>query len=502
MCPPIVQKRGPDQRICNWFEIEILYVNIDSLYRYHDPERINKFVLDLDESIPVPFNNHFQSEDLNSKVIHQSRQHSRSSDMLSESNQRTRSLSRERLTQNEDQFMPSEQELGLSRKSKLNERYLKNTVSNEGIQLSETSKLNQRYISIKSEERKDIDVNVKSKKRNIHSKTSDKKSKLDNKRSISMQELGLASSALNDRYFSRNDLHKTASLTEGSDSGQEAPNKILSLSTFKEENTSSTTENLSKSNRTNMSSRPLPAEPDNENTSQNVSSVKKTHLTQSHLIRPSSRSSSSSISSEISSADRETDFQSIENERNGEELSEFNDKSNEQNSRFQKYGTKLLMPSNTKHSMNTKTYIDRSVSRDSEYQLVRGSAMSDTSESPSLASHVRNIRIPSHTSELDQYLDDLFNPVLDANLDELSDARSLAASIKGGAQPISGKSSTFSSQNQKIFCEDIFDLDIKEFEDLFEANKLVSALKGGGKSGSEVCLSLIHIFVNFSLIVE
>ncbi|KAL3238864.1 hypothetical protein MRX96_021885 [Rhipicephalus microplus] len=59
------------------------------------------------------------------------------------------------------------------------------------------------------------------------------------------------------------------------------------------------------------------------------------------------------------------------------------------------------------------------------------SALSDTSEAPSLASHVRNVRIPSHTSDLDQYLDDLFNPVLlDGGLDELSDARSLAASLK------------------------------------------------------------------------
>ncbi|KAH6942820.1 hypothetical protein HPB50_010767 [Hyalomma asiaticum] len=49
-----------------------------------------------------------------------------------------------------------------------------------------------------------------------------------------------------------------------------------------------------------------------------------------------------------------------------------------------------------------------------------------------LASHVRNVRIPSHTSDLDQYLDDLFNPVLlDGGLDELSDARSLAASLRG-----------------------------------------------------------------------
>lgn len=63
---------------------------------------------------------------------------------------------------------------------------------------------------------------------------------------------------------------------------------------------------------------------------------------------------------------------------------------------------------------------------------VRSSAMSDTSEAPSLASHVRRVRVPSQASDVDQFLDELFSPVLDGNLDELSDARSLAASIKGG----------------------------------------------------------------------
>jgi myosin XV len=61
---------------------------------------------------------------------------------------------------------------------------------------------------------------------------------------------------------------------------------------------------------------------------------------------------------------------------------------------------------------------------------VRSSAMSDTSEAPSLASHVRKVRVPSTASDVDQFLDDLFSPVLDG--DELSDARSLAASIRGG----------------------------------------------------------------------
>lgn len=57
--------------------------------------------------------------------------------------------------------------------------------------------------------------------------------------------------------------------------------------------------------------------------------------------------------------------------------------------------------------------------------------MSDTSEAPSLASHVRRVRVPSQASDVDQFLDELFSPVLDGSLDELSDARSLSASIRG-----------------------------------------------------------------------
>lgn len=67
----------------------------------------------------------------------------------------------------------------------------------------------------------------------------------------------------------------------------------------------------------------------------------------------------------------------------------------------------------------------------SDFGGMRSSAMSDTSEAPSLASHVRRVRVPSQASDVDQFLDELFSPVLDGNLDELSDARSLAASIKG-----------------------------------------------------------------------
>ena len=41
--------------------------------------------------------------------------------------------------------------------------------------------------------------------------------------------------------------------------------------------------------------------------------------------------------------------------------------------------------------------------------------------------------MPSQASDVDQFLDDLFMPVLDGNIDDgLSDARSLAASMRGG----------------------------------------------------------------------
>ncbi|XP_055533492.1 unconventional myosin-XV [Wyeomyia smithii] len=79
---------------------------------------------------------------------------------------------------------------------------------------------------------------------------------------------------------------------------------------------------------------------------------------------------------------------------------------------------------------HSNKYVDRSE------MSIRSSAMSDTSEAPSLASHVRRVRVPSQASDVDQFLDDLFSPVLDGSLDELSDARSLAASIRGTEENI------------------------------------------------------------------
>lgn len=56
------------------------------------------------------------------------------------------------------------------------------------------------------------------------------------------------------------------------------------------------------------------------------------------------------------------------------------------------------------------------------------------------ASHVRRVRVPSQASDVDQYLDDLFIPVLEHQIpDDMSDARSLAASIKGGPTSHTGR---------------------------------------------------------------
>lgn len=105
---------------------------------------------------------------------------------------------------------------------------------------------------------------------------------------------------------------------------------------------------------------------------------------------------------------------------------------------------------------------------------VRSSAMSDTSEAPSLASHVRRVRVPSQASDVDQFLDELFSPVLDGNLDELSDARSLAASIKGGANSddyIDGLDDYLDEMMGNVTMANVFMLDAVE---------IAGKIKGGG----------------------
>lgn len=110
---------------------------------------------------------------------------------------------------------------------------------------------------------------------------------------------------------------------------------------------------------------------------------------------------------------------------------------------------------------HSSKYIDRS-----DY-ATRSSAMSDTSEAPSLASHVRRVRVPSQASDVDQFLDELFSPVLDGSLDELSDARSLAASIRGGGEDI------------RDFIEAPF-VSV-QLNELTNAVAMTEAIKGGGE---------------------
>uniref|UniRef100_A0A2A4K4P4 Unconventional myosin-XV n=1 Tax=Heliothis virescens TaxID=7102 RepID=A0A2A4K4P4_HELVI len=120
-------------------------------------------------------------------------------------------------------------------------------------------------------------------------------------------------------------------------------------------------------------------------------------------------------------------------------------------------------------SQSSRAYIEKS----SEFGGVRSSAMSDTSEAPSLASHVRRVRVPSQASDVDQFLDDLFSPVLDPNIDELSDARSLAASIKGG-------------RNYSDFIDSVLNCDYNEqIETLNNVQEVQNLIKGGGKEDKE-----------------
>ena len=91
----------------------------------------------------------------------------------------------------------------------------------------------------------------------------------------------------------------------------------------------------------------------------------------------------------------------------------------------------------------------------------------------SLASHVRRVRVPSQSSDVDQYLDDLFMPVLDGNIDEFSDARSLAASIKG-----CGRTENVADFVDGLISNVAMDQDLVGAD---EAISLAASIQGGGK---------------------
>ncbi|XP_023288541.1 unconventional myosin-XV [Orussus abietinus] len=126
-------------------------------------------------------------------------------------------------------------------------------------------------------------------------------------------------------------------------------------------------------------------------------------------------------------------------------------------------------------SQSSRAYIEKS-----EYGGVKSSAMSDTSEAPSLASHVRRVRVPSQASDVDQFLDELFMPVLDGNLDELSDARSLAASIKG-LRILSSKLDQDQGPPGPGTMEDFLDATIRTpWLEHVHPEELSARIKGGG----------------------
>ncbi|XP_065559306.1 unconventional myosin-XV-like isoform X1 [Artemia franciscana] len=106
-----------------------------------------------------------------------------------------------------------------------------------------------------------------------------------------------------------------------------------------------------------------------------------------------------------------------------------------------------------------------------EKDYLRSSAHSDTSEATSLASHVRRVRVPSQSSDVDQFLDDLFLPVLDVNIDDLSDARSLATSIKGSRN----------DQRSGLLDSYLASVSAVELDSLCSPAKLAVSLKGGGR---------------------
>ena len=303
------------------------------------------------------------------------------------------------------------EQIVLSKNSKLNKRYLQEEESKEleSLRFSETSKLNKRYTANASAsnlltgsagQRKDDPIKAsgvsggvarklnKQQSMQQHSMSNliDIKNNSLSKRSQSLQELGLATrSALNDRYFDKN-------------AGQ----------------SNSLTRKELKQQADNLSSN-------------------------SSIVSSSSYQAPKAVKPKVLSYGNLSDLT----------------KSNE------KAATNQLIKSTSSYWYKEKF---KGNHHQSNYlnikQKVPSSAMSDISETaslaPSLASHVRGVKAPTHASELDEYLDQLFNPVLDGNLDEMSDARSLAASIKGGGnEPLN---ETYLSQSLSLRLDQTGDL--------------------------------------------
>ena len=223
--------------------------------------------------------------------------------------------------------------INLSKSSKLNQRYMQGQNGQE-LKLSEKSRLNKRYTS--RNEGKQLKINKKIEPQVLPL----------SKRSLSLQELGLATSALNERYFqTRQQLQKSISVTSEMD--EVSKNTLKGANDFKE--------------------------------SENLLSAQKSAFLKSQL-RSSSRSLSSTISSETSNGPHD--------------IKKIGQSSESLNSRYVKYTGKQNGKNGfSSYSQSSKAYIDKSDRLNSEgYGYTRSSAMSDTSEAPSLASHVRNVK--------------------------------------------------------------------------------------------------------------
>ncbi|KAH9423690.1 hypothetical protein DERP_005271 [Dermatophagoides pteronyssinus] len=428
------------------------------IHSAHNPDLINKF--NVREIIEQNYENKLPNKQPHH---HHHNQHLfLKSNVQRQLNQKLlRSMSGETLlrTDNDDDRIG----FGLAVHSKLNERYLKNASSfatfthlieeestataldqhenEQKLKLSEKSRLNQRYIS-NLNQKSPISMDMKKSKefrnnrKNLYTRKGDKQSsssdKLLKQRSISMQELGLAANSnLNIRYFSRDKLHKTASLTGGSDndnddsdSFQNQPVQLHSLMNFREKNSSPVFENGKSSARKNNHQ--------HQRQSQQTKDPLPANRKSPHVIRPDSSTTtttSSSFESDSSS--------SCLNDTESQICSDNNNIKQENHKRYKKYSQKQSSSSGLSKSQQFLSSSTTTTNSNRYKETGISAAMSDTSEAPSLASHIRHIGIPSHQSELDQYLDDLFNPVLDAQLDDaMSDARSLAQSIKGGANEV------------------------------------------------------------------
>ncbi|KAK3884845.1 hypothetical protein Pcinc_010904, partial [Petrolisthes cinctipes] len=117
-------------------------------------------------------------------------------------------------------------------------------------------------------------------------------------------------------------------------------------------------------------------------------------------------------------------------------------------------------------------------------EYIKSSAMSDTSEAPSLASHVRRVRVPSQASDVDQFLDDLFMPLISHTYpqeitpeefdNDFDDSIALARTRQGSLR----------RQSLLHALQDITVL--PTLSHLSTCSHLTRAIKGGGQGAAEV----------------